>query len=89
MSSRSNHARLVALEKEMEEAAANFDFERAAALRDEIARWKGEDEGIVGQPPPGQMGLGSNVPVREPPKNWVKPKKPDFMTKNVKPRGGR
>lgn len=73
----------------MEEAAQNFDFERAAALRGEIARWKGEDEGIVGQPPPGQMGLGSNVPVREPPKNWVKPKKPDLMTKNVKPKGGR
>jgi len=89
MSSRSNHARLVALEKQMEEAAVAFDFEKAAALRDEIARWKGEDEDIVGQPPPGQMGLGSNVPVREPPKNWVKPKKPDFMTKNVKPRGGR
>lgn len=89
MSSRSNHARLVALEKQMEEAAASFDFEKAAALRDEIARWKGEADDIVGQPPPGQMGLGSNVPVREPPKGWVKPKKPDFMTKNVKPRGGR
>lgn len=78
MSSRSNHARLVALEKQMEEAAADFDFEKAAALRDEIARLKGEAEDIVGQPPPGQMGLGSNAPVRQPPKGWVKPKKPDF-----------
>ena len=34
MSSRSNHARLVALEKQMEAAAAAFDFEKAAALRD-------------------------------------------------------
>ncbi len=89
MSSRSNHARLVALEKQMDEAAAAFDFEKAAALRDEIARLKGESEAIVGQAPPGQIGLGSNAPLREPPKGWVKPKKPDFMVKNVKPRGGR
>lgn len=103
MSSRSNHQRLVALEKQMDEAAAAFDFERAAALRDEIARLKGEDadatvilddEGnpvkvSVGQAPPGQIGLGSNAPLRQPPKGWVKPKKPDLMTKNVKPRGGR
>ncbi|KKB07513.1 hypothetical protein VE26_12245 [Devosia chinhatensis] len=101
MSSRSNQARLVALEKQMDEAAANFDFERAAALRDEIARWKGEDaeattilddqgnpvEVSVGQAPPGQMGLGSNVPVRQPPKGWKKPKKPDFMTKPIRGRG--
>ncbi|ODT48966.1 MAG: hypothetical protein BGO80_00450 [Devosia sp. 63-57] len=99
MSSRSNHARLAALEQEMEHAAADFDFERAATLRDEIARLKGEngatqvilDEGkpvevSVGQPPPGQMGLGSDSPVRQPPKGWVKPKKPDLMTKG-KPRG--
>lgn len=78
MSSRSNHQRLLALEKEMDEAAADFDFEKAAALRDEIARLKGEGDDIVGQPPPGQMGLGSNTPVRQPPKGWVKPKKPDF-----------
>ena len=38
MSSRSNHQRLVALEKQMEEAAADFDFEKAVALRDEIVR---------------------------------------------------
>ena len=102
MSSRSNHARLVALEKEMEAAAAEFDFEKAAALRDEIARLKGETEETVildddgysievsaGQAPPGQIGLGSNTPVRRPPKGWVKPKKPDLMTKNVKGRGER
>jgi len=83
----------------MEHAAADFDFERAATLRDEIARLKGEngatqvilDEGkpvevSVGQPPPGQMGLGSDSPVRQPPKGWVKPTKPDLMTKG-KPRG--
>lgn len=86
MSSRSNHQRLVALEKEMDEAAAAFDFEKAGALRDEIARLKGEEDGSVGQPPPGQMGLGSDSPVRQLPKGWVKPKKPDFLTKG-KPRG--
>lgn len=86
MSSRSNHARLVALEKQMDEAAAAFDFEKAAALRDEIARLRGEADDIVGQAPPGQIGLGSNAPVRAPPKGWVKPKKPDLMTSTHKGR---
>ena len=101
MSSRSNHLKLVALEKQMSQAAAAMDFEAAARLRNEIAHLRGEmpeipkedeDGGFsttVSQPPPGAMGLGTNVPVRQPPKGWVKPKKPDFMTKNVKPRGGR
>lgn len=84
MSARTNHERLVALEKAMEEAAAAMDFEKAAALRNEIARLKGETQGDgadagVGQPPPGAMGLGTHVPVRQPPKGWVKPKKPDFL----------
>uniref|UniRef100_UPI00403EFBD0 UvrB/UvrC motif-containing protein n=1 Tax=Devosia sp. XK-2 TaxID=3126689 RepID=UPI00403EFBD0 len=86
MSSRTNHQRLMALEKQMDAAAAAFDFEQAAALRDEIARLRGEADDIVGQPPPGQMGLGSNAPVREPPKGWVKPKKPNLMTNNHKGR---
>ena len=101
MSSRSNHLKLVALEKQMSRAAEAMDFEEAARLRNEIAHLRGEmpeipkvdDEGgfstTVSQPPPGAMGLGTNVPVRQPPKGWVKPKKPDFMTKNVKPRGGK
>lgn len=89
MSSRTNHRRLVALEKQMQEAAAAFDFEKAAALRDELARLRGEAEDLVGQPPPGQMGLGSNAPVRQPPKGWVKPKKPPSLTQNRKGRGER
>jgi hypothetical protein len=92
MSSRSINEKLVALGRQMEEAAAAMDFEKAAALRNEIARIRGEGPGddpetvTVGQPPPGAMGLGTQVPVRQPPKGWVKPKKPDLMTKNVKGR---
>ena len=97
MSSRSIHERLVALEKQMQAAAEAMDFELATSLRNEIARLKGEapvqpgdpDTVTVSQPPPGAMGLGTQVPVRQPPKGWVKPKKPDAMTRNVKPRGGR
>ena len=86
MSSRSNHQRLQALEAQMQAAAEAMDFEEAARLRNEIARLKGEavakedeDTVTVGQPPPGAVGLGTHVPVREPPKGWVKPKKPDWM----------
>ena len=87
MSARTNHERLVALEKQMADAAEAMDFEKAAALRNEILRVKGEAQGedgepLVGQPPPGAMGLGTQIPVRQPPKGWVKPKKPDFLTKN-------
>ena len=97
MSSRSINEKLVALGKQMEAAAAAMDFEEATRLRNEMARIKGEapvapgdpDTVTVSQPPPGAMGLGTQVPVRQPPKGWVKPKKPDFMTKNVKPRGGK
>ncbi|HEY8575755.1 MAG TPA: UvrB/UvrC motif-containing protein [Devosia sp.] len=91
MSSRSINERLLALGKEMQAAAEAMNFEKATQLRNEIARLKGEvpadpDTVTVGQPPPGAMGLGTQVPVRQPPKGWVKPKKPDLMTKNVKRR---
>lgn len=86
MSSRTNHERLVALEAAMDSAVACLDFEQAASLRDEITRLRGQADDIVGQPPPGQMGLGSNAPVREPPKGWVPPKKPDLMTRTTKGR---
>ncbi|WP_082555402.1 UvrB/UvrC motif-containing protein [Devosia sp. Root635] len=88
MSSRSINLRLVELNKQMQAAAEAMDFEKATALRNEMARLKGEapvqpgdpDTVTVSQPPPGAMGLGTQVPVRQPPKGWVKPKKPDFMT---------
>lgn len=89
MSSRSINEKLLALTRQMAEAAEAMDFEKATELRNEIARLRGEgpvqagdpDTVTVGQPPPGAMGLGTQVPVRQPPKGWVKPKKPDFMTK--------
>ena len=94
MSSRSIHERLMVLEKQMQAAAEAMDFEEATRLRNEMARIRGEapvqagdpDTVTVSQPPPGAMGLGTQVPVRQPPKGWVKPKKPDLLTKNVKGR---
>ena len=75
--------KIIQIEAEMAAAVAREDFETAARLRDEIASLKGG--GAVRKPPPGEMGLGTNVPVVKPPKGWVRPKKPDLMT-NTKPR---
>lgn len=75
--------KIIQLEADMAGAVAREDFETAARLRDEIASLKGG--GAVRKPPPGEMGLGTNVPVVEPPRNWKRPKKPDLMT-NTKPR---
>ncbi|HXE02996.1 MAG TPA: UvrB/UvrC motif-containing protein [Methyloceanibacter sp.] len=85
--------KIAELSREMADAVAAEDFERAAALRDEIAVLKGQAgvaEGpVVRQPPPGQMGLGTHVPVVAPPKGWHPPKKPDPMTRNSRPGGRR
>jgi len=101
MSLQTVHKRIVALEKQMQEAAANLDFELAARLRNEIDSLSGKaprdvkagDDGpaatVVSQPPPGAMGLGTHIPVAEPPKGWRRPKKPDLMTSNVKGKRGR
>ncbi|MEO8758608.1 MAG: UvrB/UvrC motif-containing protein [Devosia sp.] len=82
---------LTAIERQVEEltrqmvaTAAAEDFERAARLRNQIAELK---RPLVGKPPPGQMGLGTNIPVAAPPAGWRRPKKPDPMTTNSKPRG--
>ena len=75
--------KIIALQGEMLAAVTREDFETAARLRDEIAALKGG--AVVRQPPPGEMGLGTQVPVVEPPKGWKRPKKPNLMT-NVKPR---
>jgi hypothetical protein len=97
MSMRSIEQRIETLTAEMAEAVAAEDFEKAARLRDELLVLRGEapaGEGagrngspLVRQPPPGQMGLGTNVPVAAPPKGWTKPKKPDPMTRGHKGRG--
>jgi hypothetical protein len=81
MSSQSIERKVNDLTRRMHEAAQQEDFELAARLRNEIEEVKGP---TVRQPPPGQMGLGTHVPVAAPPKGWRRPKKPDPMTTNVK-----
>lgn len=91
--------KIAALERKMRAAAAAENFEAARRWRDEIATLRGEGRSSatgggeatpeVRQPPPGQMGLGTHIPVAEPPKGWQRPKKPDPMTKNTKARGRR
>jgi hypothetical protein len=83
MSSQSIQRKVEELTRQMAEAAAANDFELAARLRDQIEDLKGA---AIRKPPPGQMGLGTNIPVAAPPKNWRRPKKPDPMTSNTKPR---
>lgn len=85
MSSQSIQRKVEELTRQMSEAAAAEDFETAARLRNQIEELKGPS---VRRPPPGQMGLGTNIPVAAPPKGWKRPKKPDPMTTNIKPRGG-
>ena len=74
-----------ALTRQMGEAAAAEDFELAAKLRNKIEQLRSP---LIRKPPPGQMGLGTNIPVAAPPKGWKRPKKPDPLTTNIKPRGG-
>jgi hypothetical protein len=81
MSSQSIERKVADLNRRMHEAAAAEDFELAARLRNEIEEVKGSG---VRKPPPGEMGLGTHVPVAAPPKGWKRPKKPDPMTSHVK-----
>ena len=83
MSLANNDRKIATLEKQMAEAVAREDYEAAARARDAIGELRGAIR--ASQPPPGAMGLGTNVPVVEPPKGWTRPKKPDLMT-NVKGR---
>jgi hypothetical protein len=90
MSLASINRKIEALTADMQTAAAAEDFETAARLRNEIATLKGEIDGggspLVRQPPPGEMGLGTHIPVAQRPKGWRPPPKPDPMTRSVKPR---
>lgn len=74
-----------ALRLEMEAAAAALDFETAGKLRDRISllRAGGADVDTAGleRQRPGAMGLGTSQSRVAPPEGWVKPTKPDPMTK--------
>jgi len=81
---------LEVLERRMAEAVAAEDFEAAAKLRDRIAALKADSAGaLFHRQVPGRMGLGTDQQVMAPPKGWKPPKKPDPMTANTKPRGGK
>lgn len=78
------------LQAAMDAAAAALDFEEAGRLRDRISvlRGGGDDPsgdlaGLTRQQP-GSMGLGTSQQRMVPPPGWVKPKKPDPMTKGRK-----
>lgn len=86
MSSQSIQRKIDELTSQMLKAAEDENFELAARLRNQIDELKGPS---VRKPPPGQMGLGTNMPVAAPPSGWRRPKKPDPMTTNVKPGGRR
>jgi len=82
-----------ALERRMAEAVAAEDFEAAARLRDRIAALKDPGpakarESLFQRQVPGRMGLGTDQQVMAPPKDWKRPKKPDLLTSNIKPRRG-
>ena len=90
------------LEIAMAEAAAKENYAEAARLRNaiQVARQTGlaaaaavakdveADFAGLSRQEPGKMGIGSQVPRREPPAGWTPPKKPDPMTAGHK-RGGR
>ena len=76
------------LRRQMEAAAAAMDFETAGRLRDQISVLRGggavaDTSGLTRQRP-GAMGLGTSQQRMTPPPGWVKPKKPDPMTKGRK-----
>lgn len=78
----------------MEAAAAALDFEEAKRLRDRLAilRQTGSDpgegaaDGLLRQQP-GAMGIGTSQARPERPDGWVKPRKPDPMTRGPSRRG--
>jgi hypothetical protein len=78
-----------ALERRMAEAVAAEDYEAAARLRDRIKALKETaGESLFRRQVPGRMGLGTDQQVMAPPKDWKRPKKPDLLTSNTKPRRG-
>ena len=76
------------LEARMADAAEAGDFETAALLRDAIARMR-SGESALSEQVPGKMGLGSSQESYAADRSRPLPKKPDPMTANFKPGGGR
>ncbi len=78
------------LERQMRDAAAAGEFERAARYRDELKALLAADEaraaGDLHRQQPGAMGLGSSRQAVEPPPGWTPPPRPDPMTAKVKRR---
>ena len=70
----------------MARAVEAEDYEEAARLRDRLTALQGS---AFKRQTPGRMGLGTSEQVFKPPPGWKPPKKPDLMTSNLKPRGGR
>ncbi|HEX8485507.1 UvrB/UvrC motif-containing protein [Sphingomonas sp.] len=84
------------LERQMDAAAAVLDFERARHLRDRISVMRGAAEPVdpaaldlngLTRQQPGAMGLGTSRQRVTPPQGWVKPKKPDPVTRGGPRRG--
>lgn len=80
---------LAELQRRMDDAAAALDFEEAGRLRDLIAlaRQTGADPAtldpsVLQRQRNGAMGIGSSQPRPARADDWVKPKKPDPMTRN-------
>ena len=82
-------AAIAALKQAMARAAADEDFETAGRLRDELHALRNGGvpiaAGLAGlkRQQPGAMGLGTSQQRAEPPPGWVKPPKPDPMTKRT------
>jgi len=76
---------IAALESLMARAVADQDFEEAARLRDRLTELRAGPRRL----PPGEMGLGTDRPRHVPPEGWVKPAKPDLMTRGNRPGGRR
>ena len=78
------------LRHRMEAAAMAEDFEEARRLRDQISLMRGgasadyakaADMAGIERQRPGAMGLGTNHQRVTPPPDWVRPAKPDSMTR--------
>lgn len=77
------------LQRRMEAAARDLDFEEAKRCRDKISLMRGgatatealeaDFSGLVRQQP-GSMGLGTSQQRVSPPEGWRPPPKPDPMT---------